>query len=717
MANRNQLLTFAILTAMLPSGHALAAAAAAAADNSGGLEEVIVTAEKRSVSSQKVASAVTAVTGEMMADLGITDLRGMASITPSVRFVTESNAAQQFVRGIGSNLDFAWVPEAISYNINGVPVTRFASLTTMFDIERVEVLPGPQGTLYGGNAGGGVVNLTSRRPVRETEGSATVEVGNYGRLLTTLVGNVALGEHWAARAAVNVSRHDGYMKAGTQDIDDEKSVSGRVSALYEATDKFSFYAWANFYRNRARMAATPFLPLQNPSDPWKLPAFGPPFAIPGLVNYPANDLSIGRGTFNAFMAGAQADWHLDGMTISYLPSAVVYTDHDLRLIAGFRQTFDIGIHAYAQELRVTSDTDGPLQWLGGVYWRQNKYEHDYVFGPYLGGAHVPGRDRNLAAYGQATYAFSDTTRLTAGGRLSRDQKQAEDAWGRYPTCAAPLYCSDGKFVEGRLPFNFNHTWSRFDWKVSVEHDLAEKSMVYATVQTGYNAGTFNPLPSTAAFDNLVRPQTLTSYTVGSKNRFNDDRVELNAEIYQYDYKNLILQAYNVANGNTAYFNAPKTKITGADVTAKMQVGSDTTLSVGLGLLNARLTEFSNVGNDYSGARLMFSPKLTANASVRQVFHLASGQLVGLVSSRHETGYWSGDSFDHATNPELWQKAYTMSDASLTYEPENGKWSLGLWAKNIENKAIIAASAPIAPGFGATFLELPRTYGLRWQWNY
>jgi len=173
----------------------------------------------------------------------------------------------------------------------------------------------------------------------------------------------------------------------------------------------------------------------------------------------------------------------------------------------------------------------------------------------------------------------------------------------------------------------------------------------------------------------------------------------------------------LANGNTAYFNAPKTKITGADVTAKMQVGSDTTLSVGVGVLNARLTEFSNACNNYSGARLMFSPKLTANASLRQVFHLASGQLVGLVSSRHETGYWSGDSFDHATNPELWQDAYTMSDASLTYEPENGKWSLGVWAKNIENKAIHAASAPIAPGFGATFLETPRTYGLRWQWNY
>jgi iron complex outermembrane recepter protein len=714
MSKQNQLLKFAILAAMLPSGHALAAAAA---DTSGGLEEVIVTAEKRSVSSQKVASAVTAVTGEMMVDRGITDLRGIASLAPSVRFVTETNAAQQFVRGVGSNLDFAWVPEAISYNVNGVPITRFASLTTMFDVERVELLPGPQGTLYGGNAGGGVVNLTSKRPVHGTEANVTVEIGNYGRLMTTLVGNVALGDHWSARAALNLSRHDGYMKAGTEEIDDEKSVSGRLSALYEANDDFSFYAWANFYRNRARMPTTPFLPLQNPSDPWKVPAFGPPFVIPGLVNYPGLDLASGRGKFNAFMAGAQAEWHLDGMTISYLPSALVYTDHDVRAIAGFRQTFDIGIHAYTQELRATSDTEGPLQWIGGLYWRQNTTEHDYVFGPYLGGAHVPNRDRNLAAYGQATYAFTEATRLTVGGRLSRDQKQADNAWGRFPTCAPPLFCSDGKFVEGRLPFTFDRTWSRFDWKVGVEHDLAEKSMLYATVQTGYNAGTFNPLPATAAFDNLVRPQNLVSYTVGNKNRFNDDRIELNAELYQYDYKNLILQAYNVANGNTAYFNAPKTKITGADLTAKMQLGSDTTLSVGLGLLNARLTEFTNAGNNYAGARLMYSPKLTANVSLRQVFRLSGGQLVGFVSSRHETGYWSGDSFDHVVNSELWQKAYTKSDASLTYEPDSGKWSLGLWAKNLENKAILAAAAPIAPGFGAAFIEPPRTYGLRWQWNY
>jgi hypothetical protein len=197
--------------------------------------------------------------------------------------------------------------------------------------------------------------------------------------------------------------------------------------LYDPSEFFSLYAWANVYQSRNKPAATQYFPVPKGQDPREVPAVGPPFEIPAIgISYEGFDATTVRGDYNAFTAGAEAVMHFDDFTLTYLPAATVYTDHDLRSIAGFPQTFDISIHTYTQELRATSALDSPLQWIGGLYWKKNIYTHDYVFGPYLGGARVPGEDTSYAAYGQLTYSVTEALRLTGGLRVSRDDKTAED---------------------------------------------------------------------------------------------------------------------------------------------------------------------------------------------------------------------------------------------------------------------------------------------------
>lgn len=683
------------------------------------LQEITVTSEKRAVNAQKTPQAVTVVTGEDLLSSGGTDIRAVSLLAPSVRFAYESNVAQQFIRGIGSNLDYAWVPESVSFNVNGVQITRFASMSTLFDVERVEVAPGPQGTLYGGNASGGVINIATRRPSAEQESSVHLDVGNYGTVVATVVDNTPINDKLWLRGAVNIARHDGYQSIGS---DDDAGVSGRLSALFNPGDRASIYLWTSFYQDKAR-PATPYFLEANPSDPWKVPAVGPPFVIPanGLfpgstqISYPGNDLASGRAEYRAFMAGGQADLKLSGATLSYLPSVVVYTDHDLRVVAGFNQLFNVNIHSYAQELRLTSDNDAVFKWIGGLYWKKDHTRHNYLFGPYLSGGTVPDDRTNYSAYGQGTYSITDRFRLTAGARFSHDKVSAQDAIFVFPTCSAPAFCTDGKLSEGTLPYSFDHSWNHFDWKAGMEFDVASQSMIYATIQTGYNPGTFNPQPSTPTFNNLVKPQTLISYTVGSKNRFLDDRLQVNDELYYYDYKDLIIQNYSAATGANAYFNAPKSRIYGNELTAMFLATPDLQINLGVGLLHARIVEFENNGRDYSGSKLMYSPEVTVTLGLQHTLQFSSGgSLVSKVSSHYENGFWSGISLDQQLYPTLFQKAFTTTDASLMYHGSGDKWSLGLWAKNLENKGVLGAGAGVAPGVGVSFYEPPRTFGLRFE---
>jgi iron complex outermembrane receptor protein len=204
------------------------------------LAEVIVTAEKQAENLQKTAAAVTAISADTLIDAGATDLREAQRLVPSVRFQAEGNNTQVLIRGVGSVLDFQNVEPNVAFNFAGIYLPREATSAGFFDIAQFEVLPGPQGTLYGRSAIGGTINLTPNRPEFNDDGSALLEVGNYALVHTTVTQNIRASDNLAFRGAIDYIRNHGVMKTGADSKDD---VSARLSTLFNPNDRISAYLW------------------------------------------------------------------------------------------------------------------------------------------------------------------------------------------------------------------------------------------------------------------------------------------------------------------------------------------------------------------------------------------------------------------------------------------------------------------------------------------
>jgi len=308
------------------------------------------------------------------------------------------------------------------------------------------------------------------------------------------------------------------------------------------------------------------------------------------------------------------------------------------------------------------------------------------------------RLEGYAGFGQLTYSVTDSTRLTAGGRLSSTQRTAF-----------------GHEVVGfgGLPYSFDKTYTHADWKLGIEQDLTRKAMLYATVQTGYEPGTFNELPSTPTFSNEVKPQRLTAYTIGAKTRWLNDRLQINNEIYYYDFRDLLIQSYNIGLPYNQVFNAAKVAIKGDQLDILALVFTQDQLNANLGYSHARNVDFVTPdGKNYDGLQLAYAPDWTAEAGYTHNMPIGNAILRAHIDWRWESS-WFGD---YVHNKGTEQDAYSKGDASLTYDAY--KWTVGLWVKNMTNRTVIAATAAAGiPGPATSYLDDPRTYGLRFTLKY
>ena len=231
---------------------ATAPIAPAAASNA--LEEIVITSTKRSEDLQRVPIAVTVVTGEELSAMGIVGLGGLSDFIPSARLEPFESATHLYVRGIGSEQDRNFVNQLVAVVIDGVYMPRNTTNIPEFDVNQAEVLPGPQGTLYGAGAAGGVIHIANNRPTRNTEMSAMAEVGNFGAVHATLVDNVPLSDSVAVRAAVDYQAHNNY-ETGLGSGDSLNYAAARLSLLAKPSEDFSAYFWATYNRNTGNPAS------------------------------------------------------------------------------------------------------------------------------------------------------------------------------------------------------------------------------------------------------------------------------------------------------------------------------------------------------------------------------------------------------------------------------------------------------------------------------
>lgn len=724
----------ASLFAIMMSSAAIAQdAAAQTAEDTGGIADIVVTAQKRAENIQKTPAAVTAVTGDKLVTSGITNLAAAQELVPGARFHQEGNTTQVFLRGIGSNLDFANVEPSVSFNFNGVNIPREGTSVPLFDIERFEVLPGPQGTLYGRSAIGGTVNVSFRRPEFENSGSALLEVGNYAFIHGTLVANTKLSDQWAFRAGVDYTYRDGFMETGSDSKDD---ISVRLGLLYEPSTDVSIYWWGattHKYGNTSNLVNKGSrLVTDAAGNPIRDANGGLQFVFdegaflrdrpwddlrPGVLaeTAPFGQPTASTQNYHNWITGAQIEIQLsDTVTLTDIPG-YVYLDAETEVYwLGVLPAYKLDQYRMlSNELRINGDTE-TLKWLGGLFTYSNKVRGQAAVGTAVGpgGPAIPGTpfpffssnvQRNKlqgwAIFGQATYSISEAFRATIGARYGQDNKKAR-----------------GISLDDQVtPYTFDHTFKRFDYKAGIEYDVAPRIMLYATFQTGYQPGTFNEVADLPGRPNLVKTGKMKGISGGFKARFLDNRLQINNEAFYYEYKDLAIQAYDASKLYNEIFNAGKITIPGNQLDVLFQPMPETRLNFSISYVRARNKDFiTPAGQNFNGLAGPYAADWTISGGFGQDFNLGSGYIRAEADARYESEWWA----DFIHNPGVKQSPYAKVNASLTYYSEDERWNVGIWGKNLTNKAVIAATAAAGiPGPATAYMDAPRTYGLRAGMNF
>lgn len=745
----------------------LPATGARAQDNvqsADGIADIVVTAERRESSVQKSAVAISVISAADLEKGGVTNASTLLDSVPGLDITRSNINANISLRGLGGGGSTQYADPVVGLNVGGVPLSRtFSAASAMYDLARVEVLKGPQGTLYGRNATVGAVNLIPNKPTFELGGKAGVEVGNYSAFRANGMVNVPLSATAAIRIAGQSNYHKGYLSNGYDDADNK---AGRISFLYEPGSDFSALLWLDYYRDRSRGPGT-VLRYQIPgqewatSDPWYsfapagcgTPALCPTWGDSAGTAFaaPFRGLSVinndGFVHLSQRILAGEITWHTGIGTLTIVP-ANVETAADTRTYSG-GLTYTLRNRTYQNsiETRLASDGNGPLKWLiGGIYFYEHINSDQRTFEP--NGFQIitsPNlTDESVGLFAQTTYSIMDSLRLTGGIRYTSETKKQDGfslLTGTFTstTCPAPGVVASGQTTAygndypngycqvpnaGRLHF------TNVSWKVGIEFDVAPQSLLYGNVSTGFKAGGFAP----ALPPNTYKPEKLTAFQIGSKNRFFDNKLQFNVEAFYWKYKNQqvnVLQTLNPA-GQSAYPVNVDGDLKGAEANIVAKPLRNTTLTFDVlyaeGKYDLYPTAVSSTGTlggltDYPRINL---PKWSGTFKAEQLFPLGDGNIVAGADMHFESGANLRPVAAVNARPGDYRPAFATFNASLTWNAPGDRYSVSVFGNNLTNEDVIGTgtgSGNVGPG---TFyrpatnpadarmvtLQPPRTYGLR-----
>jgi iron complex outermembrane receptor protein len=399
---------------------------------SAGLEEIVVTAQRRQESLERAAIPVTAMTGDLLAKAGVSDVQALTNMIPAVQIATGSGPYNLFyLRGVGSFNVNPLSDAAVSLNLDGVPISRPSSTSGLFyDLERVEVLKGPQGTLYGRNATGGAINVVTRAPtLGEAEGDLTADFGNFDSRKFSGALNLPIGEKAALRAAFSTSDHEGYLSDGT---DDDKGAAGRVRVLVEATSDLTLNLGADYYHQGGRGGGAVLAQDDFPknrignTDPRSQAVYESTLYFPaGSFMPPLPEFA--HANDNYWGVNGSLDWKTLAGTLTVTPafrhSAIDYDSPE----SGLYVIETTVSKQSSVEARFASNNDQPLRWIAGTYYldESDRTALDYNSQYNLSHQRLDLPLKSEAAFARLTYAIVESFRLTGGARYTRDRKSID----------------------------------------------------------------------------------------------------------------------------------------------------------------------------------------------------------------------------------------------------------------------------------------------------
>ncbi|MWV28653.1 TonB-dependent receptor [Aurantiacibacter rhizosphaerae] len=775
-----------------------------------GIGDIIVTAQRVAENSQDTPLPIDVIQPEELVQQNVLRAEDLSRISPSLSAASGGGPTTVFfVRGVGNSTVNAYSDPAISFNYDGVYLGRPTSTSGVFyDLERVEVLKGPQGTLYGRNATAGAINVIPNRPrLGETSGNFTLGYGNYDWLTGQAALNVPVGDHVAVRAAGSVARRNAFQSDGTGN---QKEYGGRLQVYGEPTADLDLRVAFDFAHQGGAGSSGFYLGAVNPT-------FGPtgfagydfvPTGFPvdqGLLDPASNALLAQRFIPQLGRAGAVVDgqpfnnndyWGITA-ELNYNTEAGTLTVQPAYREASLEYAFNgVFRQGYTQEedrqtsmeVRWAGDLGDSVDYLiGGMYFDEsisaNARYNQQTLSPYQD---FSSQTESWAGFGKVTVRPVEGLSLTAAGRYTSDKKdfagtsnvyilfcgnpappqdfcpnlpfvplasteeelQAFYAANGIPITPVPLFVlppfaggsQTAPFVlRSPIVIDSGLDNNKFTYRLAAQYDLSRRNMVYASFETGYHAGGF----SFARGAETYEPETIKAYTIGSKNRFFDNILQVNVEAFLWKYKNQQFSqfGYDLGDPPSTVFltrNIGNSTIKGVDLDVELLATENTLLSANIQYLDTEYDSFvyfaPNQGLppntscpfapttqttpggstinvfriDCSGNTAFNSPKWSFNLNGQQTIPLGDHKAVVQGGTRYRSSSFSTADY----LPYLRSEAAFVSYASLTLAKEDDSLFVTFYVNNIEDNQRLITGTTNSAGLISASAEQPRTYGIR-----
>lgn len=707
-----------------------------------GLEEIRVTASRRATNLQSESRSVVAIGEAELSRNGVSDPASLARQVAGLSIAPNGANVQVFIRGVGDRTISAATDPAVALQVDGFYYPKSFSISnTFYDLERVEVLKGPQGTLYGRNASSGAINLITAKPRFEFGGFGEIELGNFEHLRATAAVTGPITEDLAVRVAGQVIKRDGYLSDGYND-EDSQAVRGQL--LWRPDSLTSLLLSVSYANADTQGVASVVLPEMF-DDPWVGPSDPQTRALIATINPPL----VGQPQANGFQnidtltVTGTFEREFDWATLTVLPA---YIEAELEMLTYFAVVAPTFTHTISKqtsiEARLSSPSGSSLKWVVGAFAaNEDVNDQDQINQGFFAIAQFRPRldDRTWAVFGEATVDVTARLRAVGGLRYTYEKKTQAGVTMQYGTDMFPL----AEPLPGGADISGERTDEAVNFRAGIEYDLGPRSMAYANVSTGFKAGGFYP----DLAPNSYRPEKLTAYQAGIKNRLFDNRLQLNVEGFYWDYKDKqesFLAAARSGGVVLTQNNAARATVYGVDVSVMALVTTNDVVSADLEYLHGRYDSYTYdaiqldpsvppiTGCDYgdlipgtpfgyrtidcSGQPLIRSPEWSGRVAYERHQPLPGGSDLDFrVQTEFSTGYYLANDF----TPEERNSSFHTTDAVITWNSASGILAISGFVRNIENEAIYtnASQSPLLPTVALAAIRPPRTYGARLRVNF
>lgn len=724
------------------------AAAPAAADQAVSLEEIVVTAQFRAESIEKTPLAITAVSGEELTNRSITDTIGITNIAPNVNLSPSGSfggkTVRAFIRGVGQT-DFIFSEEpGVGFYIDNVyQGTAYGTQLDLMDIDRVEVLRGPEGTLFGKNTVGGAISVISQKPKGDGSGYFEAGTGSYNQINLRGMLDVALIPDQLFMRVTGVSkRQDGYIDvidfacanptevgngsapysikpsnphSGNCKTGDEGSTNlnaARVSFRWLPTSDFEMNVTGDYTSDLGSGAPDTLIGVV----PSVFAAYNQSTSIPLYgIPYDSRFIPPNRyqtyATFNSLPYGVNFK-NVNNMTQFGLADTINWKFSEwasLTSITAYRSysgefgrdsdaspmatdsTYDaVTHHQISEEDRLNGALfNNAFEWTAGIYYLDTgERDAGTVFAD-LYGLHFaindPAGVEDKAGFLHGVYHITDKLNFTGGLRYTDERKTYTFSRQDIPYGTPTSFWG----VNGLLEETNEHS-SHLDYRAALDYDWTEGLMTYAQVSTGFRGGGFNPRPSAPSEIRPFAPETLTAYELGIKSQFFDNRIRINGDVFYEKYKDIQLDARELdpvtAFPETIHTNAGAARIEGVELEVEALLFEGFTVNGEFGYTDFRYTDLGAAAGLSGGPTLDTVPVLTPKVkySIGAEYKIPTPDAYGQFSL-HADWAWQAHEFNDAANsPALEVGAYGIANARLNWLMPDKKWQISLASTNLGN---------------------------------